>query len=140
MYFSFPLLAASAGLNKAFRRDDGIPRRADAKYFNVGLWKRYMEVTYRGYWTGEDWEVVVKRPMQPLRMLDLPSRKGEWARSILTSHLGDEGRAADLHNDFAAVTIRRFTKDWELSESDIEKALLEVEMLRARLRIALARG
>jgi len=60
--------------------------------------------------------------------------------SILTDCLGDPGRAADLHNDFAALTIRRFTADWELSETDIQNVLGEVEILRARLRIALARG
>ena len=97
-------------------------------------------VTYKGYAAGEGWEVVVKRPGQPLRLLDLPVRNGEWALRILTDYLGDEGRAADLHNDFAALTIRRFTTDWELSESDIDKALTEIEILRARLRIALARG
>jgi hypothetical protein len=98
------------------------------------------QVTYKGYWTGEGWEVVVKRPGQPLRMLDLPLRKGEWALSILTNYLGDERRAAELHNDFGTLTIRRFTTDWELNESDIDNALKEVEILRARLRIALARG
>jgi uncharacterized protein DUF6166 len=97
-------------------------------------------VTYRGYWTGEGWEVVVKRPGQRLRLLDLPRRKGEWALSILTDYLGDEDRAADLHHDFAALTIRRFTGDWELSASDIDNALGEVEIFRARLRIVLARG
>jgi hypothetical protein len=30
--------------------------------------------------------------------------------------------------------------DWALSDSDIDQALMEVEILRARLRIALARG
>jgi hypothetical protein len=95
---------------------------------------------YKGYWTGDGWEVVVKRPGKPLRLLDLPLRKGEWALSILTDYLGDEGRAADLHSDFAALTIRRFKADWELSVSDIDNALMEVEILRARLRIALARG
>jgi hypothetical protein len=75
-----------------------------------------------------------------LRLLDLPVRKGEWALRILTDYLGDERRAADLHHDFAALTIRRFTADWELSESDIDKALTGIEILRARLRIALARG
>jgi hypothetical protein len=59
---------------------------------------------------------------------------------MLTDYLGDEGRAEDLHHDFAALTIRRFTEDWELSESDVENALMEVEILRARFRIALARG
>ena len=97
-------------------------------------------VTYKGYWTGKDWEVIVKRPGQPLRPLDLPRRKGEWAMSILTDYLDDQGRAADLQNDFAALTIRRFTADWELSESEIQNVLREVEILRARLRIALARG
>ena len=98
------------------------------------------KVTYNGYWMGEGWEVVVKRQGQRLRMLDLPKRKGEWALSILTDYLGDEGHAADLHHDFAALTIRRFTDHWELSEGDIEKALMDVEILRARYRIALARG
>ncbi len=97
-------------------------------------------VTYKGYRTGESWEVVVKRPGQPLRLLDLPARKGERALSILTDYLGDENRAAELHNDFAALTIRRFTDDWELNQNDVENALTEVEILRARLRIALARG
>jgi len=97
-------------------------------------------VSYKGYRTGEGWEVVVHRPGKPVRMLDLPRRKGAWALSLLTDYLGDEGRAADLHNDFAALTIRRFTADWELRGSDIENALMEVEILRARLRIALARG
>jgi hypothetical protein len=97
-------------------------------------------VTYCGYRTGEGWEIVVKRPGQPLRMLDLPTRKGEWALSMLTDYLENQDRAAELHNDFAALTIRRFTVDWELSEADIESVLGEVEFLRARLRIALARG
>jgi carbonic anhydrase len=57
-----------------------------------------------------------------LRLLDLRQRKGEWALSILTDYLGDKGRAADLHNDFAALTIRRFTADWELSGSDTDSA------------------
>ena len=83
---------------------------------------------------------MVKRPGQRLRLLDLPQRKGEWAMNLLADYLGDERRAADLHYDFAALTIRRFTADWELSESDIEEALTEVEILRARWRIALARG
>ena len=98
------------------------------------------KVTYQGFRTREGWEVVVKRPGQSLRLLDLPQRSGEWALRILTDYLGDEGRAADLHNDFAALTIRRFTADWELSESHIDSALMEVEILRARWRIALARG
>jgi hypothetical protein len=97
-------------------------------------------VTYKGYRTGEGWEVIVKRRGQPLRPLDLPPREGEWALSILSDYLGDKGRAADLHHDFASLTIRRFTEDWELSESDMENALGEVEIIRARFRIALARG
>jgi hypothetical protein len=97
-------------------------------------------VTYKGYWTGEGWEVIVKRRGQPMRPLQLPPRRGEWAWSILRDYLNDQGRAADLHNDFAALTIRRFTADWEMSESDIEKSLGEVEILRARLLISLARG
>jgi hypothetical protein len=70
----------------------------------------------------------------------LPLRKGEWALRILTDYLGDEGRAANLHNDVAALAIRRFTAHWELSESDIENVLMEVEIARAGWRIALARG
>jgi hypothetical protein len=97
-------------------------------------------VTYQGYRTGEGWEVVVKRPGRPLRLLDLPPRKGEWALSILADYLGDDGLAAELHNDFAALTIRRYMADWELRDIDIDNALTEVEILRARLRIALARG
>ncbi len=103
-------------------------------YWNV------RKVTYRGYRVAEGWEVVVKRPDQPVRPLDLPRRKGEWAHSILQDYLGDENRAADLHHDFGALTIRRFTENWELNESDIEDALMEVELLRARWRVALARG
>ena len=98
------------------------------------------KVTYQGYRIGKGWEVVVKRPGQPLRLLDLPQRQGEWAMNLLTDYLGDERRAADLHYDFDALTIRRFTTDWELSECDIDEALTEVEILRARWRIALARG
>jgi hypothetical protein len=98
------------------------------------------KVIYQGHRIGEGWEVVVRRPNQRLRLLELPKRKGEYALNILKDYLGDEPRAADLHHDFAALTIRQFTADWELSESDIEKALMEVEILRARWRIALARG
>jgi hypothetical protein len=98
------------------------------------------KVTYQGFRTGAGWEVVVNRPGQRLRLLDLPRRKGEWALNLLRDCLEDEARAADLHNDFAALTIRRFTGDWELSEKDIENVLREIEVLRARLRIALARG
>lgn len=97
-------------------------------------------VMFNGYWTGEGWEVVVKRPGQRLRLLDLPRHKSELALGILADYLGDKDLAADLHDDFAALTIRRFTGDWELSESDIEAALTEVEILRARWRMALARG
>ena len=117
-----------------------------AKLFLGTLWdddkmgSNQIKVTYRGYWTEAGWEVVVERLGQRPRMLDLPKRKGEWALSILRNYLGDEGRAADLHNDFAALTIRRFTTDWELSETDIDNALIEVEILRARWRIALARA
>jgi len=98
------------------------------------------EITYRGYWIGDGWEVIVKKPGQPLRPLDLPRRKGDWALSILTNYLGDEARAAELHHDFAALTLRRFTGDWELSEGDIDSALMEVDMLRTRWSLALARG
>jgi hypothetical protein len=101
---------------------------------------RNAQVTYKGFGTGDGWEVAVKRPGQPLRLLDLPVRKGEWALRILTDYLGDESRAEDLYHDFAALTIRRFTSDWELRENDIDNALTEVEILRARLRIALARN
>jgi hypothetical protein len=97
-------------------------------------------VTYKGYWTGEGWEVVVERPGQRLRLLDLPRHAREWALNILIDYLGDEDRAADLHDDFAAITVRRFSGDWELKETDIEEALMEVEILRARWRMALARG
>ncbi len=75
-----------------------------------------------------------------MRLLDLPQGPSEWALNMLADYLGDEGLAAEVHRDFAALTIRRFTGDWELSGSDLEQALMEVEILRARLRIALARG
>lgn len=97
-------------------------------------------IIYNGYRSGEGWEIVVRRLGQPLHALDLPVRQGEWALSILTDYLGDEGRATELHNDFAALTLRRFTADWILTENDIENALREVELTRTRLRIALARG
>jgi hypothetical protein len=45
-----------------------------------------------------------------------------------------------LYQDFASVTINRFTKDWELSGPEIDNAIIEVEMLRARWRMLLARG
>ena len=97
-------------------------------------------VTYKGFRTGTGWEVAVARPGQPLRLLDLPRLQEEWALSILTDYLGGQARAADLHQDFASLTISRFTEDWELSGSDIESALMEVEILRARWRMALMRG
>ena len=98
------------------------------------------KVTYRGYRTGLGWEVVVQRPGQGLRLLELPRTKRGWARIILTDYLKDEGRAADLHEDFDALTIGRYTEDWELSEKDIDLALMEVEILRARWRTVLLRG
>jgi hypothetical protein len=98
------------------------------------------KVTYQGFRIGEGWEVIVKRLGQPTRPLELPRRKGDWAVSILTDYLGDEDRAANLHQDFAALTIRRFTGDWELTDRDIEDTLMEIEILRARWRLALARG
>ncbi|HEY1497568.1 MAG TPA: hypothetical protein VGF49_23580 [Candidatus Solibacter sp.] len=97
-------------------------------------------LTYKGYRAGEAWEIVVRRPGQPMRLLDLPRCPAEWALNMLTDYLGDEVRAADVHRDFAALTSRRFTGDWELSGSDLEQTLMEVEILRARMRIALARG
>jgi hypothetical protein len=97
-------------------------------------------ITYKGYRTATGLEVVVHRPGQRLRLLYLPRRPDEWGLRILTDYLGDEDRAANLHHDFDALTIRRFTTDWELSESDMENVLVEVEILRARWRIALARG
>jgi hypothetical protein len=98
------------------------------------------EVTYNGYLTRKGWEIIVKRPGQSLRLLDLRPRARESALTLLSDYLADERRAADLSNDFATLTIRRFTKDWELSGGDIENVLTEIEILRARLRIALARG
>jgi hypothetical protein len=97
------------------------------------------KVTYQGFRTSDGWEVVVKRPGQPLRLLDR-SPNGKWALSLLKDYLADEDRATDLHQDFAALTIRQFAEDWEMSESDIDNALIQVEMLRLRWRIALARG
>lgn len=97
-------------------------------------------ITYQGYRTRDRWEVVVKRPGRGLRLLELPRREDEWGLNILRDYLGDADRAEDLHRDFAGLTLRRFTTDWELSESDIENALAEIEVLRARWRIALARG
>ena len=68
--------------------------------------------TYEGFRTTSGWEVVVSRPGQPKRLLDPPQRPGEWAVSILTDHLGDPARAADLAEDFAALTLSRFQEDW----------------------------
>ena len=81
-----------------------------------------------------------KRIADLLRLLDLPQRQEEWALRILTDYLGDATRAMDLYQDFAALTIKRFTEDWEMSASEIDDALLEVEVLRARWRIAVMRG
>ena len=76
-----------------------------------------------------------------MRLLDLPSRPGELALILLTDYLGDDpARAADLHQDFASLTVDRFTGDWELSAGDIENAIMEVEILRARWRVAITRG
>jgi hypothetical protein len=102
--------------------------------------KRLNRTRYKGFRTAGGWEIVVEKPGQPVRLLDVPQRGGEWALSILSDYLGNEDRARDLHEEFGALTIRRFTKDWELSGNDIEDALLEVEILRARWRIALMRG
>jgi hypothetical protein len=99
----------------------------------------HTKVTYKGYRTAGGWEVVVERPGQPLRMLDLPRREGQWALSILTNYLADEDRAADLYREFNALTLYRFTEDWELSEHDIENTLTEVEALRLRWHAVLAR-
>ncbi len=97
------------------------------------------KVTYQGFRTSAGWEVVVRRPGRRLRLLDLPP-DGKWAFSVLRDYLGDENRAGDLHQDFAALTIRRFTDDWEMIESEIETALTEVEILRLRWRLTLAKG
>jgi len=98
------------------------------------------EVTYKGYRTSEGWEIAVKRSGQPLRLLDPPPRKADWALPALTDYLGDETRAANLHRDFAALAGPRFTGDWELTARDIENILTELEILRSRWRIALTRG
>jgi hypothetical protein len=95
---------------------------------------------YQGFRTSDGWEVVVRRPGEPVRLLELPERKGEWALRILTDYFGDESRAAALHQEFAALTIDRFTGDWELTATGLENALMEIEILRARFRMALMRG
>ncbi len=69
-----------------------------------------------------------------------PAGRANCALILLTDYLGDPARAEDLHQEFASLTIDRFTEDWELSASDIENAIMEVEILRARWRIALMRG
>jgi hypothetical protein len=97
-------------------------------------------VTYKGFRTGDSWEVAVARPGQPVRLLDRPRRPQEWALSILRDYLRNPARAEDLYQDFASVTINRFTKDWELSGPEIDNVIIEVEMLRARWRMLLARG
>jgi len=48
---------------------------------------------------------------RPPEVRPLPRRDWEWAPSILKDHLADEGRAADPRYDFAAFTLRRFTKE-----------------------------
>ncbi len=133
---------------KTFEADQAADGRA--RLWNAEIQSGIMEtnrrgsdrahVTYSGYSTRDGWEIVVKRPGEPLRLLDPSPRTGESALRLLANYLGDESRAADLSSDFAALTIRRFTSDWELSGSDIENVLTEIEILRARLRIALARG
>lgn len=95
---------------------------------------------YQGFRTAAGWEVVVRRPGEPPRLLDLPQRQGEWALRILTDYFGDESRAAALSPEFAALTIDRYTEDWELTASGIESALMEIEILRARFRMALMRA
>jgi hypothetical protein len=97
-------------------------------------------VTYKGFRVEQGWEVVVKRPGRPSRLLDRPRPDRQLALSILTDYLGDEERAAGLQRDFGALTLGRFTGDWELSGGDIDNALTEVEFQRARLRMVLARG
>jgi hypothetical protein len=124
-----------------------LARRGDSKH--LGLHHRDIiggtmslglaRVTYQGFRTGERWEVVVRRPGQRLRLLDV-HHGGKCAFSILRDYFADETRAADLHEDFDALTVRRFTEDWELSEIEIEDILAQIEMLRMRLRMAVARG
>ena len=63
---------------------------------------------YQGFRTAAGWEVVVRRPGEPPRLLDLPQRQGEWALRILTDYFGDESRAAALSPEFAALTIDRY--------------------------------
>jgi uncharacterized protein DUF6166 len=97
-------------------------------------------LNYQGFRTAGGWEVVVRRPGEPPRLLDLPQRQAEWTLRILADYFGDESRAAALHQEFAALTIDRFTEDWELTASGIESALMEIEILRARFRMALMRA
>ncbi len=98
------------------------------------------KVTYQGYRIGEGWEAVVERPGQQLRLLDVPQRKGEWAMNLLTDYLGDERRAADLHLRFRRAYHPPIHRRLGTERKDIDEALTEVEILRARWRIALARG
>ena len=99
---------------------------------------RYRTV-YRGFRTGNTWEVVVARPGHPMRLLERPSRAEEWPLAILTDYLGDRDRATALYRDFASLTIDHFAGDWELSGKEIDRALLEVETHRTRWRSALIR-
>ncbi len=79
------------------------------------------EVTYNGYFTARGWEIVVKETRSTVTSARLaPAHQGIGSLSLLSDYLADESRAADLSSDFAALTIRRFTKDWELSGRDIE--------------------
>jgi hypothetical protein len=97
-------------------------------------------VIYKGFRTGDGWEVAVARPGHPVRLLERPRRPEEWSLKILRDYLGDSARARDLYQDFASLTINRFTKDWELSGPEIDNAIMEVEILRARWRMLLTRG
>ena len=97
-------------------------------------------VTYRGYRVGERWEVVVKRQGEPSRPLESPLHPGEWALRILADYLGDERRAQELHAGVAALITRRFTEDWQLSDSDIDDAIRDVEFLNLQWRAILARS
>ena len=97
-------------------------------------------VTYKGFRTRDGWEVCAARAGRSLRLLDRPGRQDEWSLSILTDYLGDPARALDLYQEFASLTINRFTNDWELSGSDIDNVLMELEILRGRWRVALMRG
>lgn len=97
-------------------------------------------VTYQGFRVAAGWEVVVARSGQPLRLLDLPVPPETWSLRILTDYLADPARAADLSEDFSALTVGQFTEDWTLTASNIEAAISEIELLRAKCRMALMRG